>query len=90
MQKARYEETVTNIHTLISNPTAALSPRPLQTPTPQLPLPKAPLSQVHVVKLKKMHQLTAAQLEKTDRELKSKLLEVGQMKEKLHEKIRWV
>ena len=46
------------------------------------------LTQSHVTQLRRVHQLAAAQLEKTDRELKARLAEVNKEKEQVETRLR--
>ena len=80
LQRARYVETVSTIHTLISNPSTVLtsSSSPLTPPPPDTA--QQP-TQAHVAQLKRMNQLTATQLEKMGREVKGRMAEISREKE---------
>ena len=86
LQRARYVETVSTIHTLISNPSAVLtsSSSALTPPPPdatQLP------TQAHVGQLKRMNQLTATQLEKMGKEVKGRMVEISREKDEMVTKL---
>lgn len=79
LQRARYVETVSTIHTLISNPSTVLTSSSALTPPP--PDTAQQPTQAHVAQLKRMNQLTATQLEKMGREVKGRMAEISREKE---------
>ena len=79
LQRARYVETVSTIHTLISNPSTVLTSSSALTPPP--PDAAQRPTQAHVAQLKRMNQLTATQLEKMGREVKGRMAEISREKE---------
>ena len=78
-QRARYVETVSTIHTLISNPSTVLTSSSALTPPP--PDAAQQPTQAHVAQLKRMNQLTATQLEKMGREVKGRMAEISREKD---------
>ena len=79
LQRARYVETVSTIHTLISNPSTVLTSSSALTSPP--PDTAQQPTQAHVAQLKRMNQLTATQLEKMGREVKGRMAEISREKE---------
>ena len=78
-QRAKYHQTVSTIHTVIADPTTASQ---TANQTPQLTLS-------HVAQLKRVHHLTATQLEKADRELRRKLSDIIREKQEMEMRLRY-
>ena len=80
-------ETVSTIHTLISNPSAVLTSSSSSVPTPPPPDAAQLPTQAHVVQLKRMNQLAATQLEKTGKEVRGRMAEISGEKDEMATKL---
>lgn len=93
--KAKYQETVSTINALISDPTMSLVMKDVMpadsgyhyesNPVPH----QQELSNASVAHLKKMNQLVSAQMEKTDAKLRAKLADLDSTKQDLQQRIRY-
>lgn len=92
--RAKYQETVSTINALISDPNLLLtSSRDALGDAGQHSEPSRQdldLSLSSVVQLKKLNQLSSAQVEKMDKKLKEKLSELDRTKEELQQRIRYI
>lgn len=92
--KQNYQETTSSVHSLISN-SKEVSPDHSAKPTLEHHQPKASqteekvLTQAQVAQLRKLNQLSSAKVEKTEKELKGRLVEVERAKIQLQSKIRY-
>lgn len=80
--KSKYQETVSILTALIADPS-------LLSATQDSTECSFDLSKESVAQLRKMKQLDAAQLDKTDAKLKTRVAELKQTKQELQQKIRY-
>ena len=83
--KAKYQDMVSTIKSLIADP--SLSPSRKDLPTG--PDSGGDLGEGSVAQLKRLKQLDTAELEKTDTKLRAKLAELDRSKQELQQRIRY-
>jgi len=93
--KAKYQETVSNIHALIADPTlatvvkdGAVSEATQNSETISDLDSSQLLSQASVARLKKMNHLVSTQVEKTESKLRTRLADLGNTMQELQQRIR--
>lgn len=86
--KAKYQQIVSTVTALISDPSLLPGTEHSLEAMSNVSDPQQDLSQASMAQLKKMKQLEAAQLEKTDTKLRVKVAELEKTKQELQQKIR--